>query len=277
MEYKIKNWDQFQHYKDRNPPWIKLHFSLLSSEDWVMLDDASRLIAVVIMLVASRNNGVIDGTAKGLNYLQRIAYLDKKPNLKPLINSGFLVPVQADDSECKQMIADDTQEDMQSRADQIILEDNSCPELKKAPGPKRDDSETDLDDFQAEDIFLYLPLNLKNQHHPVLKADIELWNESYPNVDVRLEIRKMFAWLKANPKKRKTGAGINRFINSWLSREQDKGGTSRPPWNSSPEGAPASGDVGNWGDREPEQPRTPEEIAEASRKAENVLKQYHKL
>ena len=34
----------------------------------------------------------------------------------------------------------------------------------------------------------------------------------------------MRGWLNANPKKRKTKAGILRFVNSWLSREQDRGG-----------------------------------------------------
>lgn len=88
--YIVRNWNKFQHYKDRNPPWIKLHFELLSSADWVTLDDASRVLAVACMLVASRNGGHIDGSARGLMYLQRVAYLNSAPNLKPLIECGFL-------------------------------------------------------------------------------------------------------------------------------------------------------------------------------------------
>ncbi|MDX0310547.1 hypothetical protein GOC54_05330 [Sinorhizobium meliloti] len=93
--YKVRNWEQFQHYKDRNPPWIKLHFALLSSEDWVTLDDASKLLAVVCMLIASRNNGMVPNNPA---YLKRVAYLDRLPKLKPLIDCGFLENVQADDS-----------------------------------------------------------------------------------------------------------------------------------------------------------------------------------
>ena len=33
----------------------------------------------------------------------------------------------------------------------------------------------------------------------------------------------MRGWLMANPDRRKTKRGISRFINNWLSREQDKG------------------------------------------------------
>lgn len=57
-------------------------------------------------------------------------------------------------------------------------------------------------------------------------ADIIQWQKSYPAVDVFAELSKMESWLDANPKKRKTKAGIKRFVNSWLSRAQDQGGSS---------------------------------------------------
>lgn len=44
----------------------------------------------------------------------------------------------------------------------------------------------------------------------------------YPRVDVVQELRAMCGWLLVNPTKRKTKAGILRFINSWLSRCQDR-------------------------------------------------------
>lgn len=90
MKYEITNWRDHQHYKDRNPPWIKLHFSLLSSEDWVSLNDASRVLMVACMLIGSRTDGIIDGSPKGLEYLRRVAYLNTKPNLNQLIQTNFL-------------------------------------------------------------------------------------------------------------------------------------------------------------------------------------------
>lgn len=44
----------------------------------------------------------------------------------------------------------------------------------------------------------------------------------YPAVDVDQQLRNMRGWLLANPKNRKTKAGIMRFVNSWLSREQNQ-------------------------------------------------------
>lgn len=98
--YRICNWAKYQHYKDRNPPWIKLHVEILQSEDWVMLDDASRLLAVVCMVVAAKDNGEFNGSP---DYLKRVAYLNKRPNLTPLIDCGFLEEVLADASACKPM------------------------------------------------------------------------------------------------------------------------------------------------------------------------------
>ena len=43
----------------------------------------------------------------------------------------------------------------------------------------------------------------------------------YPAVDVEQQLRNMRGWLLANPKNRKTKSGIMRFVNSWLSREQN--------------------------------------------------------
>lgn len=50
----IKNWERFQHYKDRDPPWIKLYRDMLTSEPWLLGTDLSRLVQVAITLLAAR-------------------------------------------------------------------------------------------------------------------------------------------------------------------------------------------------------------------------------
>lgn len=56
-------------------------------------------------------------------------------------------------------------------------------------------------------------------------ADVIAWQRAYPKVDVHQELAAMESWLDANPAKRKTPKGIKRFINSWLSRAQNQGGS----------------------------------------------------
>lgn len=54
----------------------------------------------------------------------------------------------------------------------------------------------------------------------------------YPNVDVKQQFNEMRCWCISRPEKRKTRRGITRFVNGWLSREQDRG-CRRPPEGSS--------------------------------------------
>lgn len=77
-----------------------------------------------------------------------------------------------------------------------------------------------------EPPFICLTLNDKSEY-PVSHADVEEYKELYPAVDIEQQLRNMRGWLNANPAKRKTKSGIKRFINSWLSKEQDKGGSAK--------------------------------------------------
>lgn len=60
-------------------------------------------------------------------------------------------------------------------------------------------------------------------------SNIEMWKVAFPAVDVEGELFRMNAWLNSNPTKRKTKRGINRFINTWLSKVQDRGGSKYAP------------------------------------------------
>ena len=65
MEYlKVKNWEQFQHYKDRSPPWIKLHRDLLRDYNFNCLQDASKLQLMLIWLLASQMDNKIPADAE---------------------------------------------------------------------------------------------------------------------------------------------------------------------------------------------------------------------
>lgn len=70
-----------------------------------------------------------------------------------------------------------------------------------------------------------LTLNDKSEY-PISQEQVDGWKELYPAVDVMQQLRGMKGWLDANPARRKTKTGILRFVNSWLSREQDKGRAS---------------------------------------------------
>ncbi len=56
--------------------------------------------------------------------------------------------------------------------------------------------------------------------HEVTELEIRMLVDAYPRIDVLEQLRAMAAWCQANPQKRKTPRGINRFINAWLQRTQ---------------------------------------------------------
>lgn len=57
--FTVKNYEQFQHYKDRSPPWIKFYNSVLDDYAFTRLQDASRSHLLSIWLLASRTGNRI--------------------------------------------------------------------------------------------------------------------------------------------------------------------------------------------------------------------------
>lgn len=97
----------------------------------------------------------------------------------------------------------------------------------KSDKPKKE-AVTSKDDTPE---FVSIPLN-DGTSFSVTESAVNRYEQLYPSVDVRQELRNMVGWSEANPTKRKTKNGIARFITSWLSRKQDSGGTKgyrKPP------------------------------------------------
>jgi hypothetical protein len=85
-----RNWNNFQHYKDRAPAWIKLHKELLDDYEFQCLPVASRALAPMLWLLASEyDNGVIEGDHKKLAFRLRMSEQEIIDALNPLISSGF--------------------------------------------------------------------------------------------------------------------------------------------------------------------------------------------
>lgn len=95
MQYLVvKEWRQYQHYHRRNPPWIKLHREMLTSNTWVSMDDASRVLAIAIMLLAAATNNKVPADPE---YLKRVAYLNKAPDWSKLVKAGFIEVIGEND------------------------------------------------------------------------------------------------------------------------------------------------------------------------------------
>lgn len=91
----VKNFETRQHYKDRNPIWIKLYNSVLDDYDFLALPDAVRSQLMLIWLVASRQNNRIPYDAK---WIARAIHCTGRLDLDALVESGWLYLTDASES-----------------------------------------------------------------------------------------------------------------------------------------------------------------------------------
>lgn len=88
----IRNWGRFQHYKNRNPPWIKLHRGLLDDFDFSCLPLASKALAPLLWLLAAESDdGSVRIDSEWLAFRLRLTTKEVDAGLTPLINKGFLI------------------------------------------------------------------------------------------------------------------------------------------------------------------------------------------
>ena len=118
----------------------------------------------------------------------------------------------------KQTVSEKEREKEKEKEGEIEIEkENECSissssDLRGAPGMPG-----------ASPPTISLPLN-DGSAFEIFQSDIDMWSNLYPAVDVMQQLRNMAGWIDGNPSKRKTRSGIKRFVNSWLAKEQNKGG-----------------------------------------------------
>jgi hypothetical protein len=113
-----------------------------------------------------------------------------------------------------------------------IRKDREAPSQYPSPDQVPDNSRS------TPALYLSLSLYLKKENKPssnivfdftqkkflnITEEDKTIWKEAYPGCDIKQELLKMRSWLIADPKRQKTQ--YKRFINNWLARVQNQGGT----------------------------------------------------
>ena len=142
MNYlRVRNWEKFQHYKDRTPPWIKLHRDLLNDYKFSCLQDASKLHLILIWLLASQLDNRIPADP---TWIARRINVNNKIDLNSLIKYGFLEPEHnASNALAKRSLETETYKQETERAVQL-------PEKQKATRRKRLSTDWILTDHLRE-------------------------------------------------------------------------------------------------------------------------------
>lgn len=121
-------------------------------------------------------------------------------------------------------ISEATQKHFKSTQTTMINNENNDKQCKTMKNKLCTELEASSMQNTNDDLFIELSLN-DGSLFAISDSDVQEWIKLYPAVDIRQELRKMKGWLDANPTKRKTRRGVRRFVNNWLSRTQDQGGT----------------------------------------------------
>jgi len=84
----IKNWNQFQQYKDRDPKWIKLHRDILNDYEFDQLTEIQQNHLMKIWLLASKLDNKIPHDT---TWIGRQIGAKSKVDIKQLVTHGFLL------------------------------------------------------------------------------------------------------------------------------------------------------------------------------------------
>lgn len=114
---EVRNWEKFQHYKHRNPPWIRLYVALLDDPEFARLPDVTKAHLVACWMLAGRYHNKLpadlDWLATKMNATEAVRWVE-------LINGHWIKVCGMDASEllatCKQNACTE-----QSRAETEIL------------------------------------------------------------------------------------------------------------------------------------------------------------
>lgn len=190
MDYfSIVNFEKFQHYKNRNPPWIKLHTSILHSHNFFYLDEKSKLHLILLWVLASRHDNKLP---QDQTWLQHEMGIKSKINLKILKDQGFI--------ECS------------SNTLAICLQDAS--NLHQNPSPERE-GETYKEETETEKALSGNPDCLE-----ILNYLNEKTGKHFKPVIVNLEL------IRSRLKEGRTIEDLKRIVDlktaEWIGTDQEK-------------------------------------------------------
>ena len=127
--FAIRNWQKFQHYKKRNPPWIKLYVSLLHDPEMATLPDGAWRLLITIWMLTART-----GTWLPLRH----GWIMREAGLRPtrytgdhfdvLISRGFLSVVAS------KTIPSETETETETETDKTIVANSPKASTRRGPG-----------------------------------------------------------------------------------------------------------------------------------------------
>lgn len=135
----VKGFQKFQHYRDRDPVWIKLYTNLLIDADFLQLQEAAQAQLMKLWLLASQLGNPLPNNPKLL--AGKIGALGKF-HLPALIASGFLIPT---DDCASDVLANPEQDASESASKSGANREQNLTSYVRAPARSRGERELERD------------------------------------------------------------------------------------------------------------------------------------
>jgi hypothetical protein len=226
--FSVRNFNDFQHYKDRTPPWIKLYNAVLDDHAFAMLPDETKWHLVAIWLLASRCDNQVPSDP---NWVSRKIEANTLIRFDLIVSAGFIT-VHGDASKllakCPGSASPEERRVEKSR-EEVCAEPPLAAD--SAPPVTSDVSSTDPPPaVDPSPVALWFPLKGKGAGQwGLTEANVVEYAEVFPGVNILAECRKARQWCHDNPVRQKTRGGIKGFVTRWLGRAQNSGGSSPQP------------------------------------------------
>lgn len=105
---EIYNWSSYQSYKDRRPPWIRFHKSMLDNYEYHSMSAEARALLPMLWLLASEDedptSGLIRDSYEKITFRLRIRNEVFTESLRELELAGFVSIKSLDDSQCNETV-----------------------------------------------------------------------------------------------------------------------------------------------------------------------------
>ena len=87
---RVKNYERYQHYKDRRPPWVKFYIELLDDYALNRQKPTTRLLAVLFLLLAATHDNRIPNDSEWIAEKAHMKSRDVAESVETLVSIGFL-------------------------------------------------------------------------------------------------------------------------------------------------------------------------------------------
>lgn len=156
---RVLKWNEFQHYKTRNPPWIKLHRRLLDKREWRLLSAPAAKLLVDLWILAAENEGEIRLSLGDLAWRLRLGEGAMLADLQILAASSFIEVRKQDASAPLARRMRDAMPETEAETDPEVVKISTATQSVNRAGRSADRRQdvTDGQLMQAVRRFLYIP------------------------------------------------------------------------------------------------------------------------